>query len=174
MFFSGFKQIKNWKKLKDKKNNTNIWYSSLTKNKITDLGEAIGEENRVDFYYNNKRQTLSRWPNNEFIYSDSVMGKTKMPSPSWIKIDGTKEGVFKYKEDNISKWQNEKEPILYGYWYWDWSEDHQRVNSIDTISKTIYLKEPYHHYGYKTGFRYYGVNLKSEIRSEERRVGKEC
>ena len=76
-----------------------------------------------------------------------------------------KEGVFGYLEDRISSWAGEKDAWIYGYYRWDWSDQYQKIKGIDTGTRTITLEEPWHNYGFKSGFRFYGINLLCELDS---------
>jgi hypothetical protein len=78
-------------------------------------------------------------------------------------IKGSKVGRFKYEGDRPKRWVGEKDPWLHGYWFWDWSDQRQQVESIDTGKRVISIKPPYHNYGYRKGQWYYALNLLSEI-----------
>ncbi len=54
---------------------------------------------------------------------------------------------------------------LYGYWFWDWADDYQKVASIDPATRTITLARPYAQYGYRKGQRYYAINVLRELDS---------
>src|SRR5262249_31352268 len=56
-----------------------------------------------------------------------------------------------------------KDGWLHGYWFWDWSDQRQRIESIDTERRVITLAKPYHSYGYRKGQWYYAFNLLSEL-----------
>jgi parallel beta-helix repeat protein len=52
---------------------------------------------------------------------------------------------------------------MHGYWVWDWRDDYQKVERIDTASRTVYPQPPHHHYGYQKGQRYYFLNVLEEL-----------
>ena len=68
-----------------------------------------------------------------------------------------------YEEERINRWTDEKDAWVDGYWFWDWSEQRQKVAKIDTIKKIMEVAPPYHTYGYRIGQWFYGFNLLSEI-----------
>ena len=126
---------------------------------IADFGGACDKENLVDLYWKGKRQRIASYPDNGFILSSEALGETV--------VDGItrKEGVFRYVEDRVSKWADEKDAWIYGYFRWDWRDAYQKVASIDTVGRVIRLDEPWHNYGYKSGFKFRGVNLLCELDS---------
>lgn len=131
---------------------------------ITDMGEISGNENRVDLYCNGTRQTLARWPNKGFETAGKAVGETDL-GDTWIHVHGTKEGFFEYKNNRMDDWAKEKDPYLHGYWYWDWSEQIQKMQGLDTERKIVEMAKPYHWYGYRDNLRFYGLNLLCELDS---------
>ena len=101
-------------------------------------------------------------PDIGLTHAGQVRGKTEL-APTYISKRGTREGDFEYLDKRQNRWANEKDIRVGGYWYWDWSEECQKVDKIDTVSKTIHISEPYHSYGYKDSLRYFGLNLFCEI-----------
>lgn len=169
---SGCMPVSGWKKLSDrnvlsklpKTARGRIWQADLSECGVEDAGEAISEKNRVDFYYNGKRQTLSRWPNEGFATAGKACGATDL-GDTWIHVHGTKEGVIEYLDDRISRWADEKDPCMAGYWYWDWQDGYQKIGSIDIDRSTVTLIGPWSTYGYRDGMRFYGLNLLCELDS---------
>lgn len=143
-----------FKKLKGK----SMLVADLRAAGVKDYGNPCKRDNLVDLYWKGERQTLARYPNEGFIRAGQARGETF----SW-EGKNTKEGVFEYKEDRISSWIKEKEPYVYGYFCFDWLDSYQKIVSIDPVTKTMTLQEPWHVYGYLSGFRYCGVNLLCEL-----------
>lgn len=115
---------------------------------VTDLGDAIALRRRPELFVDGVPQTLARWPNEGFVRTGEVVDK---------------DGRFHYVEDRPGRWLDEPEVCLYGYWYWDWYEEYQKVASIDAGERTFKLSLPYSNYGYRQDQRYYAVNVFREI-----------
>ena len=126
---------------------------------VKDYGNACMRAGLTDLYWKGERQRLARYPDDGFLYSGKALGETRLDDIT------AKEGLFEYKDERVSAWAGEKDPYIFGYYRWDWSDQYQKVASIDTDSKTIALEEPWHGYGFKDGFRYYGLNLLCELDS---------
>jgi len=168
--FTGSRELKGWELLNDSKKlkalspkvRGKIYVTNVKANGITDLGDPSEIGKRPELFCNGKMQTLSRWPNKGFVKAGLAIGKTDLP-PSYIKRHGTVEGIFEYLGNRPTLWINEKDARLGGYWSWDWSDEFQKIKKIDARSKIIYIKEPFHHYGYRDSLRYFGMNLFCEI-----------
>jgi hypothetical protein len=168
--FTGSKAMNKWKKLKDKKKlsllaspvHEKVYVADLKEAGIQDFGDPTELGKRPELFCNGKLQTLARWPNEGFAFAGQSRGKTEL-LPTYIKKRGTKEGDFEYLDKRQDRWTSEKDIHLGGYWYWDWSDEFQAVERIDTLTKTIFIREPYHRYGYKDSLRYFGLNLYCEI-----------
>lgn len=168
--FSGSKSLKKWTLLKDKNVlkqldpsvHKNVYVTNLKEAGIRDFGDPTDLGQRPELFCNKKLQTLARWPDTGFVKAAKAIGSTDLPK-TYISATGKKEGDFTYLEDNQDRWANEKDVRMGGYWYWDWSEEFQRVARVDPNAKVIQIQQPYHKYGYRDGMRYFGVNLLCEI-----------
>lgn len=157
-----------WKKISDKRAlnilpasaRKHVLVTDLKKSGITDYGSFATLDNHVDLYLNGKRQEVARWPNGGgFTHIAEVNGTT-------IDDKGvSKEGVFTYSDKRMDKWADDSNAYLYGYWRWDWSEEYQKIASIDKRQRRITLAGTPHTYGYKAGARYQGVNVLCELDS---------
>ena len=126
---------------------------------VGEFGNPCKRENLMDLYWKGKRQQLARYPNDGFMKSGRALGQT-------VRTDNAREeGIFEYLDDRISLWADEKDAWIFGYYHWDWSDSYQKVGSIDKEKKVISLAEPWDNYGFKDGFRYYGLNLLCELDS---------
>jgi len=131
---------------------------------VKDLGDATAIRLRPELYCDGVPQTLARWPNQGFVKTGDVVGK---------------EPKFHYADDRPSSWLDEPDVRLYGYWFWDWFEQFQKVASIDPATRTFTLAPPHSQYGYRKGQRYYAVNLFRELDQPsewylDRRTGMVC
>ena len=168
--FTGSVPLRNWQLLsnpeKTKLLNTdvkgNVYVTDLHEAGVTDFGDPTDIGKRPELFCNGQIQTLARWPNQGFTKSGKVKGKTPVP-PTYTKERGTVEGIFEYTNKLQDRWATEKDVRLGGYWYWDWSDEFQKVDKVDVTSRTLFLKEPYHNYGYKDSLRYFALNLFCEL-----------
>ncbi|HSW00928.1 MAG TPA: right-handed parallel beta-helix repeat-containing protein [Sedimentisphaerales bacterium] len=128
---------------------------------VTDLGDATDLRKRPELFADGIPQTLARWPNEGFINTGEILGTDTFTQ--WGSIKGCKDGKFQYVEDRPSRWLDEPDVRLYGYWFWDWFEEYQKVAQIDEDAKAFTLAKPYSHYGYRKDQRYYAANLFREI-----------
>jgi hypothetical protein len=141
-----------------------IYVTDIKAAGVSDFGDPTEDGKRPELFCNGELQTLARWPNEGFIKAGLVRGKTELPE-TYIKKRGTREGVFEYLDNRQNRWAGEADARLGGYWYWDWSDEFQKVEKVEPVSKTFYLGEPFHTYGYKDSLRYFGLNLFCETDS---------
>lgn len=129
---------------------------------VTDLGEVVAEGRRLEFFFKDEPMTLSRWPNEGFVKIVDVLNLNP------VDVRGTKGdrgGKFIYDGDRPKRWTTESDPWLHGYWFWDWSDQRMKVESIDTDKRILSLAPPQHSYGYRKGQWYYALNLLCELDS---------
>jgi hypothetical protein len=125
---------------------------------VSEFGSVGG--GGLELFFADKPMHLARWPNDGFVRMVNVLGKTP------VDVRGTKgcvEGIFTYDTDRPKRWAHEKDAWVHGYWFWDWSDQRQKVKAIDLSQRTIEIAPPYHGYGYRKGQWYYAYNLLSEI-----------
>jgi len=140
----------------------NVVQADLKALGVTDFGEVPPNGKRAEVFFNDRPLTLARWPNEGFAKVADIVGAQPFTSHG---IKGDKVGKFIYEGNRPSRWAKENDLWLQGYWFWDWSDQYQHVASIDTQVRTITLKPPYHHYGYRKGMRFYAVNAFAELDS---------
>ncbi len=167
---TGSKKLKNWQVLTNEDKlkmlapevKGKIYIADLKGEGISDFGDPTDIGKRPELFCNDQLQTLARWPNNGFTKAGLAKGKTDLPA-TYIKNHGTVEGVFEYTAKMQDRWVKESDVRLGGYWYWDWSDEFQKVVKVDFDTHTFHLAPPYHRYGYKDSLRYFGLNLFCEI-----------
>ena len=125
------------------------------------MGDPTVIGKRPELICNGELQKLARWPNEGFLKSGLAKVTTK--TDPQINKNGIADGIFEYLKYRQDQWATEHDARLEGYWYWDWSDEYQKVSKIDSQTKTFHLSEPYHFWGYKDSLRYFGLNLFSEI-----------
>ena len=110
---------------------------------VTDFGDPGG--GGLELFFNGEPMTPARWPNEGFVRVTDLVGGDP------VDVRGTKGdkiGKFMYDGDRPSRWTEESDPWVHGYWFWDWSDQRQRVESIDLENNVIAVEPPYHNYGY--------------------------
>ena len=113
-----------------------------------------------ELFFNGKPMRLARGPNEGFLRIADVAIKD---GTKGYDREGSKTGRFFYREDLPSRWADEPNLLLYGYWFWDWADSYERVAGIDPTRKLITLTEPWHTYGYSIGAPFYAVNALCEL-----------
>ena len=131
---------------------------------VEDLGDATALRRCPELFVDGRPQTLARWPNEGFVKTGAIFGKDTFKV--WNRIEGCRDGKFGYVEDRPGHWLDEPDVRLYGYWFWDWFEEFQKVASIDPDAKTFTLSQPYSRYGYRKDQRYYALNVFRELDAE--------
>jgi len=131
---------------------------------IQDLGDATALRHCPELFVDGKPQTLARWPNEGFVKTGAILGKDTFKV--WNSIEGCRDGKFRYVEGRPGYWLDEPDVRLYGYWFWDWFEEFQKVASIDPNAQTFILSQPYSTYGYRKSQRYYALNVFRELDTE--------
>lgn len=126
---------------------------------IKAFGSAKG--GGLEVFFDGQPMQLSRWPNEGFTKIADIVVK------DGHKIhgrEGSKTPQFLYEGDRASRWVNEPDLWAHGYWFWDWSEQAMKVDTVDTATGSITLsnKEP-HSYGIRKGQWYYIYNALSEL-----------
>jgi hypothetical protein len=162
----GGKVLKNWKKVTDeavlsklvKSARGKVYQANLKVLGITDFGSPAS--GGIELFFNQRAMTLARWPNEGFV---KIVDVLNIDSFYVRGTKGDKGGKFIYDGDRPLRWINEKDLRLHGYWFWDWSDERMKVESIDIQRRVISLAPPQHRYGYRKGQWYYALNALSEI-----------
>jgi len=104
----------------------------------------------------------------ELFFDGAALPLARWPNAGWLRVAGVgnrpgEPGVLQYEGDRPSRWQDEPDARLYGYWFHDWADSYERVAAIDPAHHAIKLAPPHHRYGYRAGQRYFALNLLSEL-----------
>ena len=126
-----------------------IWQTDLGAAGLSDFGAAVGDSNRFDLYYDGRRQTLSRWPDEGFAYTGRHLGETR-ESP-----------VLEYVDPRMDRWADEADPCFHGYWYFDWYDEYNKATfDVRSRSFTVLGRSLY---GFRDERRFRGINLLCEL-----------
>jgi hypothetical protein len=176
--FRGGTKLSGWHKLSEKDSYpllpadslSKVWICDLRTLGITNLlplklggfasGNGFQTHPAHELFFNGQAMTLARGPNEGFLHI------SKVAAPDDTKgydREGSKTGKFFCADDRISRWANEPDLLLYGYWFWDWADSYERVASIDPGQWLITLAQPWHNYGFSVGAPFYAVNALSEL-----------
>jgi len=128
---------------------------------VRDFGDATDLRRAPELFIDGVPQTLARWPDEGFVATGGILGTDTFTV--WGSIQGCRDGKFTYVEDRPSTWGDEPDVRLYGYWFWDWYEEFQKVAAVDAGARTFTLAKPYSQYGYRQGQRYHAVNVLREL-----------
>lgn len=135
----------------------NVVAADLRAAGITDYGTLLrqgfgrgGSAGSLELYFGGKKMQLARWPNDGWVrIADAPQGK-----------DG---GVFAYTGDRPDRWSEKSDVWVHGYWTWDWADSFERVVKIDRAAKHVLTEAPHGVYGYKSGARFYFLNVLEEL-----------
>jgi len=166
---SGGVRVTNWRPLDDAgvrerlaaSVRDRVLVADLTEVGVTNYGDPTDLRRRPELFLDGVPQTLARWPNEGFVKTGELLGRDTFKV--WNSIDGCRDGRFRYVEDRPSTWTDEPDVRLYGYWFWDWYEEFQKVARLDAAERTLTLAQPYSQYGYREGQRYYALNVLREL-----------
>lgn len=130
---------------------------------VKDLGRPAPVGGRAaQLICNSKYLPLARYPN----------------EGEWLRVSGIPQGGtlvkterashygrWAYDSDRPSHWQDVSDLWVHGYWVFDWRDEYQHVEKLDLDHQEVHPTQPYHHYGYKQGQRFYFLNILEELDS---------
>ncbi|MBQ6618951.1 MAG: right-handed parallel beta-helix repeat-containing protein [Thermoguttaceae bacterium] len=177
--FSGTASVQGWEPLAE----SDFWREAPEEFRLRVRPEAVGKiltalytpyrtetyapnvyGQRQEMFVGSRAQTLARWPNDGFAESGQALGATPLSTGGH---EGTAEGIFEAAADQPPCWDTEPVPLMSGYWFFDWSESFEQIESIehrDDAPQVVHIKEPHTSmFGYRHHFNYYGFNLLCEL-----------
>lgn len=163
---SGGREVKDFKRVTDpavlgrlsESARVRVYRADLKRQGITNFGAA--DAGGLEVFHEDMPMWPARWPNQGFV----KVGDLVVNDGYNIRgTKGSKTGKFHYDGDRARHWVGEKDPWLHGYWFWNWSDQRQQIESIDVERKILAVKPPYHVYGYRKGQWYYAFNMLSEL-----------
>jgi len=127
---------------------------------ITDFGSPEPDGRGCEVFFDTQPLTLARWPNEGFVNVAGISDEQTFKSHG---VPGSKVPVIQYEGDRPERWAAEPAVWLNGFWFWDWAEGAQPVQSIAAAAKLITLGGKPHPYGYRKGQWFYAFNLLCEL-----------
>lgn len=134
-----------------------------------------------ELFFDGEPMTLSRYPNEGFTEVGSVIegGDVirawmedarggKVMEHEWVpeseRNNPPRGFAFTYDNDKLASWAGAEDVRMYGYWYYNWSDQSVTVASIDPENGIIHSVEP-SAYSLRSGQRFYVFNLLEELDS---------
>jgi hypothetical protein len=127
---------------------------------ISDFGSPEPDGRGCEVFVDGLPMTLARWPNEGFA---TVAGISSEQPVTIHGVPGSSVPAITYEGDRPERWRDESAAWLNGFWFWDWAEGAQPIQSIDPAAKVITLGGKPHHYGYRKGQWFYAFNLLCEL-----------
>ncbi len=102
---------------------------------------------------NGQAQTIARYPNNDYMYIESVIEPGAMPRNWSNDVKGSDDYVkpedrvptpftFTVADERIKYWTDAKDALLYGYFYYSWADQTVPLASVDVSKHAITSKYP--------------------------------
>ncbi|MDR1959112.1 MAG: right-handed parallel beta-helix repeat-containing protein [Planctomycetaceae bacterium] len=120
-------------------------------------------------YVNGKPQQIARYPNYNaehpndcFLKTGKVTDGNGTPFNSNSLSAKANPGVFEYHDERVSRFANQKDVWLFGYWMHLWAANSHQAAKINTEKKQITTASP-DGYGFREGMPFYVFNLLSEM-----------
>jgi hypothetical protein len=135
----------------------NVLECNLRADGITEFGSLRARgfgrpisPSHLELFIGNKPMTLARWPNNGWALIADTIARAR-------------DSAFVYSGDRPSRWRQDPDIWMHGYWTWDWADSYTRVAHIDTTRKVITTVAPHGVYGYTPGKRFVALNIIEEL-----------
>jgi hypothetical protein len=132
---------------------------------ITDFGQfqsrGLGRPTvpaHLELFFNGKPMTVARWPDDDFTRIAGYPQEGQHDDEHGHMIGGLTYG-FHYDGDRPRRWKSFDNVWLHGYW----ANSYEEVESIDTIARLIKTKPPHGSWGFRTGNRFYFLNVLEEL-----------
>ena len=114
----------------------------------------------LELFFQDKPMSIARWPNDSFV---KIAGFTKGKDDGHGRTLGELSGGFNYEGDRPKRWKDTSDIWVHGYWAYDWANSYEHIESIDIKKRHIKTSPPYGNYGFRTGGRFYFLNVLEEL-----------
>ena len=139
----------------------NLFETDLRAAGVIDLGMPTPAGGpRSELIFNSRYMTLARYPNDEWLEIASIPDD----AGELVETDrASHHGHFEYPDDRPAAWQDTTDLWVHGYWVHDWRDQYHRIERLDHAKRELWPEPPYHGYGYRTGARFYFLNVLEEL-----------
>ncbi|HIJ53859.1 MAG TPA: right-handed parallel beta-helix repeat-containing protein [Planctomycetes bacterium] len=114
----------------------------------------------LELFFQDKPMNLARWPNDSFV---KIAGFTEAKDDGHGRRLGELSGGFNYDGDRPNRWKDTNDIWVHGYWAYDWANSYEHIAHIDIKKRHIKTSPPYGNYGFRTGGRFYFLNVLEEL-----------
>lgn len=117
-----------------------------------------------ELFVNDERQTLARYPDEGFIYTEKVLA-TGIDDPIPDENGDPATDTYLISRELASKiagWENPEEVWMYGYWKYDWADGSSPIGDFNEAECTL-SPEYRSYYGTKEDAPYYFYNCLEEL-----------
>lgn len=130
---------------------------------------------RPSLYVDGAVYTIARWPNGantsmaQYTGKDEqngVKNKGYQSTNSELGAAGSGTGgfAFKYSNSRPRNWENTGNLWMYGYWYAEWTKEHQLIEKFDYDEQIVYTSDGLSYGGkYVKGNTFYYYNIFEEL-----------
>ncbi len=137
---------------------------------ITEFGEMASRgfgrptvPAHCELFIDGQPMTLARWPNEGEWEQIAGFPEANAQDDGHGGKIGKLEDGFHYAGDRPRRWKDTSDLWVHGYWSWDWANSYERVASLDLEQRLIKTAPPYGQYGFRTGQRFYFLNVLEEL-----------
>jgi hypothetical protein len=167
-----------------------VWVADLRRLGLTDYGTlalfgasvlppySVGPV-AAELFVAGQALTPARWPDTGYAVVETVLEtgsvlRNWMPDmagrndrraryvPPAERDDPPRGFAFTVAGDRAARWTTAEDAWLYGFWYWDWSDQSARVASVDPATRVIRTVHA-SGYGVRSGQRFFVFNLLEEL-----------
>ncbi len=120
-----------------------------------------------ELFVNDERQTLARYPDDGFIYTEEVLATgIEISTPDEYGNPATdKYRISEELAERIDGWQDKESVWMYGYWKYDWADGSSPIGAFDNDERTLSPKYR-SFFGTKEDAPYYFYNCLEELTTE--------
>ena len=175
----GGREVANWTRVTDpavrgrlsKAAGDQVLVADLKSLGINDYGELKSRgfaratvASALELFFDERPMTLARWPNDGFVTIAGTPAQGATKDEHGGDMGKPEEGFF-YEGDRPGRWKDISNLWVHGYWAYDWANSYERVELIDPDKRLIKTAAPHGPYGFRTGQRFYFLNVLEEIDS---------